>query len=679
MLSQRLLRLTAWRLYLMELTLVSPIGWDWKTHTMKPSKTFVYWNWLLQQFYLFWFMMVLIIKLFIKFRSKPENDIPDDAGSIDTKKDDAFNALLTAVDITFIAGIAIILGLAINLIRARQDLICLFNKMVEVDTILTGTCMNVIATKFCRKLLFKTFLLRVFLFEGVILSSEKYQVELQGNPTVKAYSLRVELILGGTYVTTLIVVPAAFIMFFLQEAEPIHRLYAEVLEIHVEFKLEHIHFFLVAVFFVYLAFNNVCLYALCATGKIQVASFWLVNTTPLKDSPIEYIKEEEGKVSNPNPVLRTRLGLLDGKVIMDIYKRLQFLDRLVDNLITSLLVTLHHGGCMIVFVSTCYMCIEYVEEIILRHDLKPIVLVPFGIVVVEWVETIEVCRIHDTSRASVKILKNRFRTSFTSTRKRKSKELWKMAEALPILWIEAAYPFYRYNRGIFLQFFHKAIDLLVSALMTGYAAILVALSMITCSLLTKTECAHLKLSLFYESLCKESGRFVHSQVYPTLQKFGGVDNQYFEVDFFPYGKAVTEFINGSIVFNCQHGERECVGNKLQACAVAKFSRAEAAAFINCTMKLFNPPYGDRECATSILGLNYTNIENCYYSWQSDVLHAYNGIKTKDLRPSLYFVPWPVFNGVFLLEELDVAQKDLFTLVCDKLAKLDVDAPQCKKY
>ncbi|CAL8110010.1 unnamed protein product [Orchesella dallaii] len=429
MLSKRLLFATEWRLYLIELTFFSPIAWDWKTHTLKPSMNFAYWNWMLQQFYLFAYMMVLIIQLFFKFGSNSENDIPDDAGSIDTKKDDAYNALLTAVDIAYVAAIAIILGLAINLIRARQDLICLFNKIIEVDTTLT----------------------------------EKYQEELQGNPTVKEFSLRAELTLGATYVITLIVVPAMFIIFFMQDMEPLHRFLAEVLEIDVELKLEHLHFFVGLIFSIAICGNTVCIYTLCTNGNIHVVCFWLVNTTPREDSPIEYIKEE-GKESSSNPVLVTRLGLMDGKVIVDIYKRLQFLDRLVDNLLASFLVTLHHGGCMIVFVSTCYMCIEYIDVVISRQGLEALVLVPFVVVLVEWVETIELCRIHDTSRDSVKILKNRFRTSFVGTRKRKSKELWKMAEAFPVLWMETAYPFYRYSQGTFLEFFHKAIDLLVSAL-----------------------------------------------------------------------------------------------------------------------------------------------------------------------------------------------------------------------
>ncbi|CAL8110009.1 unnamed protein product [Orchesella dallaii] len=375
-------------------------------------------------------MWVLIIQLFFKFGSNSENDIPDDVGSIDTKNDYAYNAYLTAVDIAYVASIAIVLGFAINLIRARQDLICLFNKIIEVDTTLT----------------------------------EKYKEELQGNPTLKEFSFRAELTIGAAYSMTIFVVPAMLITFFMRDEDSIHRFLAEIFEIDVELKLEHMHFFVVLIFITFICGNIVCIYAFCANGSIHVMCFWLVNITPREDSPIEYIKDD-GKESNPNPILRTRLGLMDGKVILGIYKRLQFLERLMDNLFASFLITIHHGGCMIVFVTTSYMCIKYFDEVT-TQSLVALGLVPFVVVFVERVETMEVCRVHDTSGTSVKILKDRFRISFVSVRKRKSKELWKMAEALPILWIETAYPFYRYSHGTFLEFFDETINLLVSALVS---------------------------------------------------------------------------------------------------------------------------------------------------------------------------------------------------------------------
>jgi len=41
----------------------------------------------------------------------------------------------------------------------------------------------------------------------------------------------------------------------------------------------------------------------------------------------------------------------------------------------------------------------------------------------------------------------------------------------------------------------------------------------------------LKLTVYYESLCPDSIRFITKQLYPTYQKLA------FDVEFVPYGKA----------------------------------------------------------------------------------------------------------------------------------------------
>ncbi|CAL8104298.1 unnamed protein product [Orchesella dallaii] len=426
MLSKRLLRMTEWRLYFIELTCFTPIAWDWKTHSMKPSRKFAYWNWLLQLFYMFSYMTILIVKLFIKYRGNPDGDIPDE---VVTKKDEAYDAMLTAIDVGFISSLAIILGLSINLIRARQDLICLFNKLVELDSTLT----------------------------------EKYESELQGNPTVKEYcmraSMRVELTMAAINFITVIVVPGMFVFGFLQDYEPVHRFFAEVFEIHITLKPSHIPFLLGMMLYVGNCANTCFFYALACNWNIHVICFWLMNTTP-QTSQITYTKQGYDSA----PLFSTRLGLMEGSVIMTIYKRLQFLDRLADNLLTSFMITIHHGGEMIAFVACSYICITYSGDLIHTPGLIVLIFVPIIVTFEELIETVELCRIHDTSRATVVTLKDSFRRSYASRKYRKSKELWKKAQAAPVLWMETAYPFYRYHKGTFIEFFHQTIDLLVSVL-----------------------------------------------------------------------------------------------------------------------------------------------------------------------------------------------------------------------
>jgi len=212
--------------------------------------------------------------------------------------------------------------------------------------------------------------------------------------------------------------------------------------------------------------------------------------------------------------------------------------------------------------------------------------------------------------------------------------------------------------------------------MAGITFILIALGLIGVSQVIETEGAHIKLSVYYESLCPDSRRFINNQLYPTIQTLGGVSNLYLETEFVPYGKATTEVVNGTFQFDCQHGNQECEGNRVHACALQKLPAADAAAFINCSMALFNSPITDPDCAAS-LGLNYTKIENCLNTWEASTLLAANGIRTHDLEPTLYYVPWIMFNNVFTVEDLDVAQRDLLGLLCDKLDSANVTAPaQC---
>lgn len=132
--------------------------------------------------------------------------------------------------------------------------------------------------------------------------------------------------------------------------------------------------------------------------------------------------------------------------------------------------------------------------------------------------------------------------------------------------------------------------------------------------------------------------------------------------------------NGEFKFECQHGPQECEGNVVHACALAKYSPADAAAFINCSMAVFNSPITDPGCASS-LGLNYTKVEECANkSWEGKTLLAANGIRTHDLQPTLYYVPWILIDNEFTTENLDLAQRNLMGLLCGKLGAANATVP-----
>jgi len=185
--------------------------------------------------------------------------------------------------------------------------------------------------------------------------------------------------------------------------------------------------------------------------------------------------------------------------------------------------------------------------------------------------------------------------------------------------------------------------------------------------------SQLRLTVYYESRCPDSRRFIVNQLYPTLQLLN-VSNNYFEAEFIPYGKATTEFVNGTFYFDCQHGNNECLGNKIHACALAKMSKIDSFALINCMMDNFDAPNDGPICATR-LGLNYTAVDACYNGWEGDTLLAAHGIKTHDLNPTLYYVPWIMYEDVWTAEDMIGSEVNLMQVLCRKLPAGN-RPPQC---
>merc|ERR1712130_976885 len=74
----------------------------------------------------------------------------------------------------------------------------------------------------------------------------------------------------------------------------------------------------------------------------------------------------------------------------------------------------------------------------------------------------------------------------------------------------------------------------------------------------------LKMDLYYESLCPDSTRFISNQI----PEMWAALSQEVSINFVPYGFAsTTEDEDGELHFECQHGDRECAGNIVQACSL----------------------------------------------------------------------------------------------------------------
>uniref|UniRef100_A0A1B0D7W8 Uncharacterized protein n=1 Tax=Phlebotomus papatasi TaxID=29031 RepID=A0A1B0D7W8_PHLPP len=72
------------------------------------------------------------------------------------------------------------------------------------------------------------------------------------------------------------------------------------------------------------------------------------------------------------------------------------------------------------------------------------------------------------------------------------------------------------------------------------------------------------VGVYYEALCPDSKHFVVKQLKTTHD----LAPQLIDIVFIPYGKATTHVLpDGSLKFNCQHGQVECEANIIHACVV----------------------------------------------------------------------------------------------------------------
>ncbi|XP_046400599.1 GILT-like protein 1 [Ischnura elegans] len=173
----------------------------------------------------------------------------------------------------------------------------------------------------------------------------------------------------------------------------------------------------------------------------------------------------------------------------------------------------------------------------------------------------------------------------------------------------------------------------------------------------------LDVSIYYESLCPDSRNFMISQFPGAWATF----SQYMNVKFIPFGKAKSHKMpDGTIRFACQHGPRECSGNRMQSCALSLLpDPAKQAQFVTCVMSRRDPLVYGPKCAEAV-DLNFTDVENCYGSTMGDELQLQAEAATNSIRNPLSFVPTIVFNNAFSQELQDQSLYDFRGVVCSHL-------------
>lgn len=175
------------------------------------------------------------------------------------------------------------------------------------------------------------------------------------------------------------------------------------------------------------------------------------------------------------------------------------------------------------------------------------------------------------------------------------------------------------------------------------------------------------VTVYYESLCPDSIKFYINQLFPVMQ----VANlsTHIDLNLVVYGKSTHEKLeNGSWAFTCHHGERECYGNKVQACAMSEMtSKNERLAYLNCLLKGMlanrNIVYPTNECAEQVNIAEKAQIIECANGTKGDDLLAQMGERTQKFMAKLTSVPTVVFNNAFDAKDQSQAQTNFKGVLC----------------
>ncbi|XP_014776192.1 gamma-interferon-inducible lysosomal thiol reductase [Octopus bimaculoides] len=191
-----------------------------------------------------------------------------------------------------------------------------------------------------------------------------------------------------------------------------------------------------------------------------------------------------------------------------------------------------------------------------------------------------------------------------------------------------------------------------------------------------TENSKVTVSVYYESRCPFSIKFLLDQVMKAFAKVGDI----MTVDLVPFGNSHVRKIGSKVVFTCQHGPTECAANIVETCAVRLLPVKQHLPLIACISYQFihgvKPASAYKICADK-QQIDMKPILACSQSDQGVNFQKDMATRTNRLNPHKSYVPWIVVNGVHTQSINNKARTNLIQLVCDTYKGSDKPAA-CSK-
>lgn len=271
-----------------------------------------------------------------------------------------------------------------------------------------------------------------------------FKSQLRKLPIYKQTILFTEALVLVCCIATL-VIPLMFGLLFLQETEPLHRFFVEVLEVKPRPDLESIPLILFVVWSILQCCNVANVFVVIGITYIKYIFFWLSGFQPVAIST--------GK--SPKKYL-TKFGYLEGSLMMRLYREQQLLNVMFSQFIANRRIATHQCAIQVVFVIASFVSIRQFELLLYTPGYQIAFLAVGLCVFVEFMETKTLAEAIDSSKNLREKVKKM---------SRRDDIVVKVIGKAWSLKFDAAYPYFHIGRHTFLEFMHSSVEILVDLLM----------------------------------------------------------------------------------------------------------------------------------------------------------------------------------------------------------------------
>ncbi|KRX22535.1 Gamma-interferon-inducible lysosomal thiol reductase, partial [Trichinella nelsoni] len=168
----------------------------------------------------------------------------------------------------------------------------------------------------------------------------------------------------------------------------------------------------------------------------------------------------------------------------------------------------------------------------------------------------------------------------------------------------------------------------------------------------------IKLTVLYETLCKDCAQFFQQVIYPKIWALG---KDFIDLELIPYGNAIRSNDDGTQVITCQHGSFECTMNKLHSCLLYELKGATVA--MPAIMCLFQNEHLTSNitelfnlCAEkeSFSKKARDKVFNCFIGYRGITLEEWMALRTENRVVPIHTTSTSVLNiSLFLSTDTDL--------------------------